>query len=181
MNIEITSSVLGLIGGFVGTGAFYIVIITARFTKIEAEVGTVKSFFNQLMARMIDLAIDMHTPELDKLLLAFRRHESMTETEFRRLHDLIEHEHVEHIRAHPEMLKDDPTRILAKAVILAGIEARRERQEVHWFRRLHVSIEQAVEQRVNPEIKADPIVDVTPPAGGYCRKLWTCIKRLSWD
>lgn len=133
MQVEITAAIVSLVVGFASSFVFYVCVIVKKFATIEAEMATVKTFHHKLMDRMIDLTIDITTPELDRLLLSFKRGEYLTDADWRELNNYLEHYHVEGMK---ENRPNDPARKIATAFLLAAVEARRltdKRQEQGGF------------------------------------------------
>lgn len=122
MTVEITAALVSLVVGFGSSFIFYVCVVVKKFATIEAEMATVKTFHHKLMDRMIDLTIDITTPELDRLLLAFKRGEILTEEDWKELNNYLEHYHVEGMK---EVRPNDPARKIATAFLLAAVEARR--------------------------------------------------------
>ena len=136
MQIEITAALISLVAGFASSFIFYVAVVVKKFATIEAEMAGVKMFHSKLMDRMIDLTIDVTTPELDKLLLAFKRGEKLTNEDWKELNNYLEHYHVEAMK---EQSARDPARKIAMAFLLAAVEARRateQRKENRLWRRL---------------------------------------------
>ena len=133
MTVEITAALVSLVVGFGSSFIFYVCVVVKKFATIEAEMATVKTFHHKLMDRMIDLTIDINTPELDKLLLSFKRGEQLTDEEWKELNNYLEHYHVEAMK---ETSTRDPARKIAMAFLLAAVEARRDtaRKEKTWWR-----------------------------------------------
>lgn len=122
MTVEFVNVVLGCLI-LVGTCTVWVV---GKVVKLEAQVCLLLQFRTNMENRMIDLIIDIMTPELDKLLLRFKRGDVMTDEEWLALHDTVEHYHIEALRD-PEI--KDPARRVSLAIFLAAIEARREQQK----------------------------------------------------
>jgi hypothetical protein len=117
---------VGLITGLLSSFIFYVCVIVKKFATIETEMAGVKLFHGKLMDRMIDLAIDISTPELDRLLLAYKRGDILSEDDWKELNNHLEHHHVEAVR---QTEVRDPARKIATAFILASVEARRQREQ----------------------------------------------------
>ena len=136
MQIELTAALISLVVGFASSFIFYVAVVVKKFATIEAEMASVKMFHSKLMDRMIDLTIDINTPELDKLLLSFKRGERLTPQEWKELNNYLEHYHVEAMK---DTSTRDPARKIAMAFLLAAVEARRLQQlnkENGFWRRL---------------------------------------------
>ena len=126
MQVDLTIGLLSLIGGFASSFIFYIAVIVKKFATIEADMAGIKTFHAKLMDRMIDLTIDIDTPDLDRLLLAFKRGDILTDQEWKELNNYLEHYHVEATRT---AIPNDPAKKIATAFLLAAVEARRERAQ----------------------------------------------------
>jgi hypothetical protein len=110
--------------------------VVAKVVRLEAEVHVLLQFRTNMENRMIDLMIDVNTPELDKLLLRFKRGDAMTDEEWLEMHDIVEHYHVESIR---DPGSKDPSRRISLAIFLAALESRQKQQirgRYKWYRGL---------------------------------------------
>lgn len=135
----VDSGVVITLVGWAGIAIVYFAVIVQKFARLEADVAVVMKFYTNIQDRMVDLIIRTDTPELDKLLLRYKRNDMLSEEDWVRLHDAIEHMHVEYARDENDM----SGRKVTMAIFLAAIEARREKQlnglrqaEQTWLKRL---------------------------------------------
>lgn len=137
MTVSIDTALVSLITGVLGSALFYVIIVVARFTRLEADVASLMVFFRKLQEKTLELIIRMDSPELDKLLDKYRNGE-ITKEELQSLFYEVRHQHIQAIRQEHD-LEEGAGRKVSMAIFLAGLEADYERMnkqqvESRWAR-----------------------------------------------
>jgi hypothetical protein len=121
MTTEVVIAIIGVLSGLLGTFVFYTVVIVSRFVRLETDVLFMRTFFNKIQEKSLELLIRTDTPEIDHLLNLYRAGDA-SEEEMKRLLYLVKQQHIQAIRREDQLEKDAGRKVVT-AIFLAGIEA----------------------------------------------------------
>ncbi len=131
VNLEtgIILAVIGMIGGAITSLLYYAIIVSGRFSRLEAKSESHDKFIEMLMQKMVSILISPHHPEVDRILLAMRRGEALTDDDLRLLDDELEREYEEILKSPDQYESRNIERKIALSFFIAYIAERRHRRK----------------------------------------------------